>query len=423
MASDMGMFGGPIGQSAAEQDMARLALTQAKWDETQANLQMLPVKQAQAAAQSRYLNARSGSLEQQMAMDAAIVNHLRTRGGTAQSDNVQNPAWEIAQAALKSGDYKRAQSAATAAANIDARIASADTNKERTALIAARARINHLDELARSVRGATTGNAFLSAIRSHEQNTGTPTGLIGPDGNLIEPYTPELQQRIIDLSVSERDRALMDWRTKSLNSADRERKSKQDNRSFWQDFDNQRRRSEAQSAGRTPRTGSGANSDKMSSEDVKAGADLMLSRFTGISTEEARSRGRSLIEQAKQMRILNPALTRMESLDQAFQAADRRGEFSGMTRTPPRANPDNPLDLPVSKNKNDLKIGFWYKDGTGAVRQWLGVGKGDGGWSGPRIRGKIIRSAPTESVSAGGSEDGTLEDDIDEDDALALEDE
>ena len=323
------MFGAPVGISNAEQDMARMAMTQAQIGHMGVQDAMAPLKAEQTMAATALARSQAAKL------DTAAI-----------------------------------------------------TDESRSALIATRARIAQMDELGRAVRGVSSPETLMAALQAHEQASGEQTGLLDQQGQLLpgaaqnwEALRDEIQQR----ALSEKDRIAADYRERALKSAEKERKSRQDARTFWQDMDKQEQRAAAQARGRGARTGV---VDTLAKTDgVKLGTDFMTTQFAGLEPAQARIYGRRLSERALQMRQKHPALTPSDAIKEAFNALGSEGAFKDLKRNPKSASPSNPLPLPADGKLESLKVGQYYTNGK-QTQQWLGPAKG---WA---TVGKI-RGAPS----------------------------
>lgn len=370
MAGDM--FGAPIGVSQAEQDMARTALSEAQVKHMAVQDAVAPAQAQAHIASAMLATARSVKLQGEADTQARIAA-AALQDPMTETDK-RNPAWKLANIAMRLGSPDLAVKYADKASSIDQRSAAVDTNEARKALIQTRARLAQIDELSRNVRAVNSPEALLSAIQAHEQATGEQTGLLDQNGRLIpqaaenwEAVRDEIQER----SLTEKDRIAADYRERALKSADQERKSKQDNRSFWQDFGNQEKRADAQRRGRGVKAGVDIFSKV---EGAKLGADYLNTQFTNLMPEQARFEGKKLADRALQLRQKNPALTPNEAIQQAFKELDSSGAYGNLNRRPVRANVPQPL--PADRDPSKLKVGQVYKDDKGRTMEWGGLGVG-----------------------------------------------
>lgn len=380
------MFGSAIGHSQAEQDMARTALSEAQIGHMGAQDSMLPFTAAQHIANSRYLNSRADSLNAKSEAQRRIAQ--AAMGESFSDDEKRNPGWKLANIAMNVGAVDEAMTFATKAAGVDSKLASTETNAARQGLIQTRNRLAQMDELSRGMRLVDSPESLQSVLQNHERTTGEATGFLNQQGQL-DPHAGENWEKLRDLiqseSLTEQQRLTAQYRTARLGQLDRDIKRKEENSAFWQDMDNQENRAAAQARGRGIKTGASAL-DK--GDGVKLGTDYLTSQFSNVEPSQAKIFGRQINDRAKEIRDKNPALTPMEATRAAFDALDTGGKFDGMTRRPARADPNKPLPLPEDGKTENLKVGQYYTDGKN-TREYLGPGKGDKGWGGPRTKGKI----------------------------------
>lgn len=415
------LFGTPIGVSRAEQDMARQAMTSAHVMQADTQAQLAPAVFAQRVGQARYLNAKAGVAENDADIQRRVAQAAAGREWT--DDERANPAWTFANLYKDAGSPRDSMKAAGVAATIDQKRASADTNALRGELISARRKVVQAGSLASEMTLVDSPESLQAALQKHAQETGEQIPLLDEQGNLRPEVAEDWEGykgKIKDMALTEKDRLATDYRERALASADAERRSKQDNRSFWQSTDNQEARERARSKGRIAKVGADIF-DK--AEGAKLGKDFVTNKFVGIDSSQATILGRQLAEQAKQARQLNPALTPTEASQEAFNLMDKQGLFGGLKQKPPGAleSEKRPLKLPDNGDKSKLKEGFWYSDGTRKM-QWGGAGKG---WlkeqSGKGAAGKISQAARP-AVAYTPPEDDTDNEDDPEDAALAMED-
>lgn len=366
------LFGTPQGQSLAEQDMARLAMTNAQVQHMGVQDMMAPSTAQQRSASARWLNTRAAAAERDIEVQKKVA--ALAAGKDWSEDERKNPGWTFANLYMEAGSPREAMKVAGQAATIDSRTAAADTNAARASLIQARTRIAQIDTLSRSMRTVDSPETLQAALQRHEQTTGEQTGLLDQQGNLapqaVEKWE-EIRDQTQEMALTEKDRIATDVRERALASAEKERTSRQEARTFWQSMDNQRKRAEAQAAARVQKAG------KIEKPDKTLGTNFVNSQFIGIDSNQAKVFGAQIAEQAQQFRTLNPALTPTEATQQAFDAMEKQGTFQGLKRTPPGAlqSKDRPLPLPADVDKAKLKTGFWYTDGKTKM-QWLGPDKG-----------------------------------------------
>lgn len=417
----MDLFGTPQGQSLAEHDMARMAMTNAQVQHLGMQDLAIPSQIEQRGAQSRWLNARAD----EKGRDADIQRRVAAAAAGKEwaEDEKANPAWVFADLYRKEGAVDKSIKAAGVAATIDQKRASAATNEERASWIGTRRRIAEIDVLSRQVRTVDSPETLQAVLKQHQDVSGEQTGLLDEQGNLLPQAAEkweEVRDKIQDMALTEKDRLATDYKERALKSADAERKSKQQNRGFWQDMGNQADRAAATRRPKQEKVGVDLF-DK--AEGARFGADFITSKFGNVEASQAKVLGRQLSEQARQARQLNSALTPTEAAQDAFNAMEKQGLFGGLKLKPPGAleSEKRPLKLPEDGDKSRLKEGFWYTDGT-VKKQWLGAGKG---WakeqSGKGASGKIGQaSRPAVAYTPPKDEEDDLENDTETDD-MAME--
>lgn len=371
----MDLFGSPVGRHQAEQDMAKLALTDAQIQHMGVQDALAIPTAQQRSAQARWLGVRAGEKEREAAVQAFIAENVnRARGDGKPPDGN-----DFAALALKAGDPKLAMDLAGKQAQINQRDASATTNAARSRLIQARTRVQQMDEFARIVRGAEGPEQLQGAIQRYEQESGTRTGLIDENGVLAPGLTENWQAvrgQIQNEAVSEAQRVSDAIRQDALESAERMRKARIKNMEFWQSAENQAKIAEAR---RKPSVQKAGTLDRP--EGARAGTDYINSQFFDIPEAQAKVMGRVLSEMASTFKQANPALTNTDALRQAFTELDKQGRFAGLDRRKPIAfgltkrTSKAPLPLPEQADPSKLEIGAWYTNGK-EKRLWLGPTQG-----------------------------------------------
>jgi len=323
------MFGSPLGRHVAEADMAKEAMLGPQMLHSVMQSAAVPSQIQQREAQSRYLGERANALKVDADVQRSVAAAAQSTEWT--DEEKANPAWKFADLYRKAGDIKTAVKVAGTAASIDQRKASADANAARQALISVRTDLAHIDRLSRQVRSVDSSEALQSVLQQHEEATGQPTGML--QNGALDPRVAEQWETVRDnlqtQALTERDRLLNDYRERALKSANAERRSKQDNRTFWQDFTNQERKAAAQARGRGTKAGVNIF-DK--TEGARIGTEFISSQFGDINPNQAKVLGRGLAEKAKMLREANPALTPTEAIQEAFKAEDATGTYGGLTR-------------------------------------------------------------------------------------------
>lgn len=391
-----GYFGGV---QAAEQGMAKMAL-----EATTAQ---------QRSASARWLNVRAAGAEQDLETERRVAAMMQN-DPISSNEEAQNPGWKIADFFNQAGSPTKAMKAAEKASLIDQHIASANTNVSRQSLIQTRTRISQLDELGRAMHSVDSPEALQAQLQRHEQASGEQTGILDDQGNLPPQFAErweQLRDSIQRESLSEKDRLLVAHRARTLASIDQERISRQNNRSFWQNMENQTDRAAAQAKGRGAKVGADVLTKP---EGFKLGTDYINDQFVGLDPSQARVQGRRVTERAQQLRDKNPALTPLEAIQEAHKVMDSEGAFTGLRQRPYKATVDKPMPLPADGDKSKLEPGYFYSNGK-EVREWLGDR-----WSGPRTKGK----APVSPSGMSSESDNTDAEDAAQnaaDDALAMD--
>lgn len=398
--ADMGMFGSPIGQHHAESDMARNAMTTAQLSKAITAMDIAPFQMAQKAAQSQYLGQRAQALQREQMIERQVAAM------------VQN-GWNEADAYVEAGDVSKALKAEATVAQIEGRVATAETQRARGGLIEARRRLAVIDELSREARTIDSPEALQTFAQQYAHTHPSIAAMLTPEGALkpdVAPHWEAIRNGIQQRAVSETARVQTDVRERALTSATAARERRGKHWDFLENVDRQRAMADAR---RRPLVAkAGGDPLLLKPDDVKYGSEYVSSNFPDIDPNRAKILGRELASAAKQMRMNNPALSVSDSMKEAFRTIERRGDFAGMTRKPFGAAPERAKPLPAgSTGKLDtskLTVGEYYREDGGGVAQWLGPEKGFGP---PSNRGKIKPAATT-------AVDNTEA----EDDALALED-
>lgn len=337
----MGAAGGIM---AAEQSMAQEALLP---DRIRFGRARADIEENQAAAQKRMSAMMSG-----MNMDA-----------------MANPIWGMAEAAFKA-NLPDAYKYANTASLVDYRRQAGKTAELKGVEAANKIKLERLDLKARLLSGVRDDASLQAAARDYESQTGESSGLLDRNGNLLVPYSPELVGRERAKAISAKDQTIMDWRNRMEERRRAEDKSKQDNRTFWQNMEHQEDRARAQQRGRLESQGGSALFP--TNAQITIGAEYLGNKFN-VDTKEpwARVMGRELIDEAKRLRQLNPALSATEAIDSAFNSLDKKGVFSAHRQTKKQDDEtlNEPMPLPASGDTADLIEGQVYSNGT-EMRRW-----------------------------------------------------
>ena len=398
--ADMGMFGSPIGQHHAESDMARTAMTNAQLAKTATAMDIAPFQMAQKAAQTQYLGQRAQALQREQMIERQVAAM------------VQN-GWNEADAYVEAGDVSKALKAEGAIAQIEGRIATAETQRLRGGLIEQRRKLAVIDELSREARSIDSPESLQTFAQQHARTHPSIAAMLTPEGTLkpeVAPHWEAVRDGIQQRAVSETARVQTDVRERALRSANTARERRGRHWDFLEDIDRQRAMADAR---RRPLvTKAGGDPLLLKPDDVKYGSEYVSSTFPDIDPNKAKILGRELASAAKQMRMNNPALSAADSMKEAFKVIERRGDFAGMTKKPTGAAPERAKPLPAGAtgklDTGKLVVGEYYREDSGGVAQWLGPDKGFGP---PSNRGRI---KPASAAAADNTEA--------EDDALALED-
>ena len=415
------MFGMPVGQSQADQDMARMALVGAQVQHMGVQDMMAPSTAQQRSAQARWLNARSDAAEASSFADRHIA---AIAAGTPLTEaDVDNPAALAARAALSGGYLDKASKYANVAAGITQKQQAADTNASRQSLIESRNRVTLMDELARSVRAVDGPDALESVIQQHARTNPQARAMLDDIGNL-RPEVRENWATVADdiqgMALSEAQRTAAEYRAAQEKRLQKAEDNKQEQRLFWRDMNNQQRREEARARGR----GTKAGNSTVNKITPQLGESTVQREFTGFQSDaQVKVLGRQIAERAEQFRAINPAMTPTEAAREAFLKMEEEGKFDGLNRRPALTSANRPLPLPDDKDTAKLRIGAHYTDGKD-VREWLGPGKG---WkivtpSKRKIAEALLDTGrgPVRSGRIGGVTATDLEDE--EADEMALED-
>lgn len=344
------LFGSPLGQLAYNQDQRVQALTK------------LESAEADLAEQKAQQQRRMTQILQE--------SELSPTGAVGGGGTPENPLWKIADAAVRAG-MPDAYKYANAASMIDYRRTAGETQQMRRIELGNKVKIENLDLQGRLLAGATNKESLQAALRDYENQTGERTGMLDRDGNLTVEYSPELVGRLRAKAISTKDSLLMDLRKQAIASADRLRKSREDNYTFWQNMEHQQERARAQAAGRAAGHGEGSGMFPTNAQ-IGVAADYLATKFPNIDEKGpwARVMGIELINEAKRLRSLNPALDSVEALEQGFNNLNKKGVFSA-SKSAGKSDEElnTAIPLPTSGDTKDLVEGQVYTDGT-QQRRW-----------------------------------------------------
>lgn len=387
-----GMFGSPVGTSAAIQDEYRAAATQ----EALGRLAMQPVEQrlrtaqAEAAELAILQERRMAELMQQRRMagtpelagmvesgatgQAGAQMEALALGGAKKSTSLADQFDDLAVMAADAGMVSKAGDAAKVAALLRSREAAARSSQTSARLNAIKA-VREQAELAGQLLGGATDQAtwdYNNAL--YEMYTGAKS----PWSN--QPYSSELAQAISDQALTAKERADADEKALSREDLDEYRKS----RLKQHDAANALRKARnaiAKARERRLAKAGGKEAGTPARTDLRQAENIILKEFPKLEAGDLEDAAYTISAEAKALRKRNPALDANQALQQAFVAAKKAGDFkteaSGILRRDKTTfsgagkTPQTPAALP---GKDKLVKGRYYLSPTGAVGQWNGKG-------------------------------------------------
>jgi len=360
--ADFDMWG-PAASGPRLVDFDRLKATQMLGE-----IAMQPVDMELKKAHTELYGAQAKEAQAKIAAAKAQQEALARLAQGQDQGPSQDPIdqmYSVANAILPT-DPKTASLVANRASEMGYRRVQADTQKLRQSKLTQEMQAAQFDLSSREI-GLTTDEASLErALINFEQRTKIPSGLIDPMTNKMYPgirFSMGTRDMMAGKLMPVKDQITVARQTQHEANLENEWKSRQENRAFWQSFENLRARADATRA--PVRDKAGAKGP--TATDLRVGSDLLKSEFPSIGNEEANALGAELVDRARQIRDANPALRGDEARTAALNKMKEEGKFQGQRgngRTPQSA-------IPLPQDRKRVQANTWYITPNG-VRFWDG---------------------------------------------------
>jgi len=360
--ADFDMWG-PAASGPRLVDFDRLKATQMLGE-----IAMQPVDMELKKAHTELYGAQAKEAQAKLAAAKAQQEALAKLAQGQDQGPSQDPIdqmYSVANAILPT-DPKTASLVANRASEMAGRKVQADTQKLRQSKLTQEMQAAQFDLSSREI-GLTTDEASLErALINFEQRTKIPSGLIDPMTNKMYPgirFSMGIRDMMAEKLMSVKDQITVARQTQHEANLENEWKSRQENRAFWQSFENLRSRAEAT---RKP-TQDKAGGKGPTATELRVGSDLLRSEYPNMEKEEANALGAELVERAKQIRDTNSALRMDEARTAALNKMKEEGKFQGQRgngRTPQNA-------IPLPQDRKRVQANTWYITPNG-VRFWDG---------------------------------------------------
>lgn len=341
-----GMFGAPVGVSAAEADIRANKLAELALAEGSIRLQQAEVT----------LNSQKQMME--LMQSGMQQGGQQRKPGDTDSPTVQLATMmdSFAVMAAKSGLPEDARKYATAGSTLRTNASTIQKNELD-------AQIKHLNLIGSLMEGVHDEVTWRQANRMYEMQTGKPT----PYAN--KPFDPRVVEQIRMGVMSAKDRAL-------TNAA------KAREQSALAEIDEKEVRKElirAQTKLATERTialkKAGGKAIIAKDYQVRAITDLIVKDYGGgVMPEDARVMARPVAERMNDL-MKEQGLPISEAANRAYQEAKSAGAFGGLRPSPKRSGTfEKPLDIPEDSKKLRTNM-YYHGKGAHAGKVFLFDGK------------------------------------------------
>ena len=318
---------------------------------------MQPVEMEYKRAATDYTRAHAEELKEKAARTKRMAEMAANINLTV--GQPENPLFEMANIALRSGDLKEAGDLVNKASQDTNRRSQAELRDARIKEVSTKMQIENYDLAAREIGLATDEASLSTALQNFERRTKTPSGLLDPETGQLFPtikFNPQLRQMMVEKLLSAKDAANLEERRRHNDILDRHWGTQAQQREVWQDIDYQRRRAEAI---RKPSVGK-AGGKSFTQTDVNAGVAQIMSVYKYDKDDpEVQQKGRELEERARARVAQQPNLLLADARKQVFKDMQDRGDFAaarGQGKTLGTA-------LPIPADKK-FKPNTWYNHPT-----------------------------------------------------------
>lgn len=364
------LWGTAAGSRLAEQDIQKSQMMMAE-------LAMMPAKQRMAESHANLYESQAQKAQmdvQKQRLFMANMAQMDAMQADRAAGNVVDPldrARMMADVMMRSGDPKGAMQVQDRVNMIEYRNIKADTQRVRQADIDLKSQLTRFDMESRLLQGVQTKEQLQRQAQEYERRTGDSTGILQPDGSLNpqlsqveDSQVPALVESIRQRSMSKKDQMMADERKRRDDSLDREFRSRQANRSFWQQAENIQMRSDA---ARKP-TAVKSGEVSLKGDDRKYGADFLKDQFPDMPAAQSRVLGTEMAERIKNLRKSSPQLSQAQASEKVLGDMVKEGKFLGQKGT--GKSPDAALALPPpgKDGKADpakFKANTWYNTPMG----------------------------------------------------------
>ena len=353
---------------------------------------MQPVEMEYKRAATDYTRAHAEELKAKVAKEKRMAELMATATLPTFGQS-ENPLFDLANIALKGGDYKGASEIANKASQDANRKSQAGLREARIAEIDTKRKIQNFDLAAREIE-LTTDEASLSrALQNFERRTDIPSGLLDPQtGQLFSgiKFNPNLRQMMVEKLMSAKDAANLEERRRNNDILQQHWGAQTQNLEFWQDFENQRRRAEATRKPSVSKAGGGS----LKKADVDAGIAQIMSVYKYDKDDpEVLVKGRQLEERAHARVAQQPNLLLSDARKRIFKEMQDNREFAAARGQGKTIG----TSLPIPADKK-FKPNTWYDHPTKGPHFFTGST-----WLNPQEYG--VRGVAPVAAGTSGDED------------------
>lgn len=365
---------------------------QQRMDESAA---MAPAELAHKLATTRYLQAQSGTMEQNAANERRMGELMAQRFGSGQTqlmgppeEKDANPLLDMAEIFAKAGLPKQAMDAFKDSSLIKQREATTAAARVRALEAAGKMAIEKANVVSSLLFNVNDETSWRKANEVYQIKTGEESPFAK------YPYNPELVELLREGSMSVKERVDAERRAEDVASRIAKRNSDRAHQRILEGI-RERELASKEETNRLRRKTGGKDSGTPTNREVDA-VQALFDRDTTLNLDAAdrTTAAFDIAAQARSKRIANPGMSADEAMRQAFTEAQSRGDFKAGTAptkvmgvTVPgtgkpgtykagssKAPTASVMALPKSGNRAELVVGQMYRNPKGDVMKWTKSG-------------------------------------------------
>lgn len=314
------MFGTPIGARLAETDeLGRLAggIRAAQGLE---ELMQAPSILANREALTRMHTLQGDRLAAEIAEQQQLGELVRR---TPSTGNLIKDFERLATDAMGAGLVTKGMKFADTAATLATKNAQVNASQARAAKAALEAQLQQVDRVNRLFGGVKDQAGMDYANALYTLQTGLPSPYAGVG------YSPQLIKALSDSALSHKERLELAIKQEDLSSKKAERANRVEFRDFRRGILARGQELAEERERRLAKGGAGKGVSGPNKTEIDQAERMVREQFPTI--ESAGNVAYTIASEARELRQKNPALGAAQALNMAFQDAQRRGDFQGIS--------------------------------------------------------------------------------------------